>query len=70
MKMFGYRLSHDDELLELREATVCVSSPAEARTLSAFFARCAREMECNSEWDHAHYSGGNVPDLIVAKNAK
>lgn len=70
MKVFGYRQSDCDELLELREATVCVSGPAEATALSEFFARCAREMEENPRWDHVHFSGGDIPDVIVAKLTK
>jgi hypothetical protein len=68
-KLYGYSQSDDGELLELREATVCVG-PAEARALSKFFARCAQEMESTPDWDHVHFSGGSVPDLIVAKLSK
>lgn len=70
MKVFGYSVTNEDELLELRETTVCVSDAAEARALSALFLQCAREMESNPEWDHVHFSGGSVPDLIVAKLSK
>ena len=68
LELYGLRLSGNEQLLPLREVTFCIDS-SQAQALSEFFARCAREMESNPRWDHEHFVGGNIPDVIVACSA-
>jgi hypothetical protein len=68
-KLYGYERQNYEKLLELREVTICIDS-ASALALSEFFAQCAKQMEMNPEWNHRHFSGGEIPDLIVSKLSK
>jgi hypothetical protein len=68
-KLYGYGCQNGEELMELREVTICIDS-AHALALSEFFAQCAKQMEMSPEWEHEHFSGGNIPDLIVFNSSK
>lgn len=69
IEIYGYKLSGDDELLELREVSLCVDA-REASALSEFFARCARAIETDPGWEHEHFSHGKAPDVIVVSSER
>lgn len=68
MTFYGYSICND-QLLEIREITIKASS-SELRKLSAFFIKCASEIENSVGWEHEHFSdfGDDVDnhlDLII-----
>jgi hypothetical protein len=63
MVVYGYSLKNKKKLLEMKEVTFQVSQK-EAQQLADFFSKCATEMT-KPNWDHEHFNGGNIPDVIV-----
>lgn len=67
MKLYGYSVSDDERLLNLKEVTLFADSK-QIMALSKFLAQCAQEMEANPEWEHLHFDCGASADLIVANS--
>lgn len=63
MMVYGYSLNNQKQLLEMKEVTFQISQN-EAQKLADFFLKCATEMT-KSNWDHEHFNGGGIPDVIV-----
>ena len=63
MMVYGYSLNNQKKLLEMKEVTFQISQN-EAQKLAEFFLRCATEMT-KPNWDHEHFNGGDIPDIIV-----
>jgi hypothetical protein len=64
MKFFGYTNTLEAQPTELCEVTLCVSA-TELRALSAFFLKCAVEIEAApADWEHEHFPENEK--LIIA----
>jgi hypothetical protein len=53
MKLYGYGSSRDAELQQMKEVSI-VAGHDELLALAAFFAKCAFEIQQQSDWEHAH----------------
>lgn len=62
MKLYGYSQSSSD-LMQLQEVTFQISSE-EAERLAVFFHKCSQEMN-SPHWNHEHFDGGALPDVII-----
>ena len=71
MKIYGYSSGNEEQLLELREATIA-AAPERLREIAKFIQSCADEIEDRQgQWNHAHYEefsesvSDNFPQLVV-----
>lgn len=71
IQLFGYERGKTEEgqLLRLSEASVVVDAK-EARALGEFFLRCAQGISSEPKWEHEHFNGGGIGDIIVVKKNK
>ena len=62
MKLYGYSQNSSD-LMQLQEVTFQISSE-EAERLAVFFHKCSQEMNA-PHWNHEHFDGGILPEVII-----
>ncbi len=75
MNCFGYSKKDDSNLLEMKEVTLQANTK-QLKGLADFLYDCAKKIEDNPEWEHAHFQDSryfssqykkDIFDLIVYK---
>jgi len=72
MKVFGYSVGNEENLLEMNEVTIQCNAEM-LKKIAKFLNKCANEMSDDEGWEHEHLSdflelvSDEIPDLIVFK---
>ncbi len=67
-KLYGYTESAEsDQLVELRQVSLCFRDAEVLSAFAAFVATCAKQMVDHADWDHEHFFAGGpgLSNIVV-----